>query len=89
MPNRMDQRDAVIVHEFIDLGEEFTVMVDTHMFEHTNRDNAIEVPLNLAIVLEFEADPFAHTGTSSPASCTFILLPGQRDTNDLNVVQSR
>ncbi len=59
MPDGMDQRDPVIVHELIDLGEELTVMVDPDMFEHANRDNAIEASLHLAIILELEADAVA------------------------------
>ena len=89
MPDGMDQRDPVIVQEVIDLGEEFAVMVDPDVFEHSDRDNAIEAPRHLAIILELEADAVAHASTLGPALGAFVLLLGKRDPNDLDVAHGR
>ena len=61
-----------LVSKLANLGEEAPVMGDADMLEHADRDDAVELPVDLAIVAELEADA-RRTGRSARARSSATL----------------
>jgi hypothetical protein len=50
----VNESDPVLVEQRTDLPEEQVVMGKAHMFEHADRDDAVEAPIELAVIAKPE-----------------------------------
>jgi hypothetical protein len=88
----VDQRDAIIGKEGAHLSEEGEVVVDAHVLEHADRDNAIEAAVYLAIVLKIETHRARQALLGGPLARETELLsaerhPGHIAANDLGQIE--
>ena len=65
--------------------EESLVVADADMLEHADRDDPVERPLDLAIVLHAEADAMGKAALLGAPVGDAPLLLGQRDAGDVDI----
>ena len=75
------ERDAVLGQQLAHLAEEGGVVVDADVLEHADRDDAVELAVDLAVVLQLEA----HGAAARPCRSRALL----RDLQLLDATASR
>ena len=70
----VQQHHPVRRQQLAAFGEELIVMGGPDMLEHADRDDPIELPLDLAIVDQLEADPVGDAGIGRPLPGNLQLL---------------
>src|SRR5262252_597997 len=80
--DRMQQHHAVVVEQSVAFAKESVVKADADMFEHTDRDDAIEFLRHVAIVLQAELDLVSQSLFGRARACKRELSLRQRDAGD-------
>ena len=75
----MQQHDAVVGEQLRALAEERVVVIDADMLEHADRDDAVERPVDVAIVLQLEARALGQALFRGALVGDGVLLLRQRD----------
>ena len=65
----MQQHYAVVIEQGVTFAKEGGIEADADMLEHTHRNDAIEFPWHVAIVLQAELDLVAQALFGRPSSC--------------------
>ena len=84
----MQHHDAVVAEQLRALAEERLVMIDADMLEHADRDDAVERPVDVAVVLQLEAGAVDETFLRRAAVGDAVLLLRQRDAGDVGAADS-
>ena len=79
----MQHHHAVIGEQPAALPEEFSEMPDADMFEHADRDDAIETLVEVAVILQTEIHPVRQLALGGAAAGELELFFRQRDAGDL------
>ena len=81
----MYQSYAVFGQQFGELGEKPAVIPDANMLEHADRDDAIEPPTDVSIILYLESDTAIEATLLRPLGGQGLLVRRQRNTEYLDV----
>ncbi len=79
----MEQHHPIIFEQVPDFGEELVVSVRPDVLEHADRDDAVEGPAHVAIVLQAKFDPVREARLARAIGRDSELLLGQGDAGDL------
>src|SRR6187397_2789797 len=79
----MEDRNAIGLEQRPHLVEKFAIMADADMLEHSDRDDAVEGAVNLAVVHQPELGPAAEAALGRPLHRQRMLLLRQRHADDL------
>ena len=82
-PDRVEQHHSVIIELAARGGEKFVVAADADMFEHADRDDAVEGFMNVAVVLKPKFDPVGQACLTGSIGRDGELLAGQSDAGHL------
>ncbi len=81
----MDDGDAIVGQQLAHAVEVGLVVVDPHMLEHADRDDALEGAGHVAVVLQLELDDLAETFALGALAGERELLVRQRDARHMHV----
>jgi hypothetical protein len=70
----MQHPHAFVLEQRPDLGEEFPIMIDPHMLEHPDRDDAVELVLDLPVIEQVELDVPCDAALLGALIGEFVLL---------------
>ncbi len=79
----MEDHDAVIGQALGAQVEEGIIIAQADVFEHADRDDAVELALDVAIVLEIEGDLVVESGGCGPRPRPGDLLGRERNAGDM------
>ena len=72
----MEHHHPIVFEEAADLPKELIVAIDANVFEHADRDDAVEGLGDVAIVLQSKFDPVGQVRLTSPLGRDGELLFG-------------
>ncbi len=78
----MQESYAVVSEQTLALAEERVVKAHAYVLEHADRHNAVEAPLNIAIVHEPKCRIRGAATLQRSVLCALVLLLRQRDAGD-------
>src|ERR1700730_18347058 len=78
----MQQHHAVVVEQLVALAEKRIVEADPDMLEHPDRDDAVEISRDVAIVLQMELDLVGQSFFARAPVGERVLLSGKSDPGD-------
>ena len=82
LADRVEQHHPVGLQQLAALGEEFVVMGAADMLEHADRDDPVELPLDMAVVDQLELHLVGDAGLLGALAGDLQLLLGQRHAGD-------
>src|ERR1700682_3972882 len=85
----MQQHHALIVEQFVALPEKSIVEADADMLEHPDRDDAVEIFREVAIILQTELDLVGQSFFARAHLRERVLLLGKRDPGDARAANVR
>ena len=79
----MEHADAILGEQVSHGSKKFRIMIDTDMFEHADRDDAVVCSALFSVVAKVKANPLGQPGFSGALVGNFQLLARQSETRDI------
>ena len=85
----VDDRHAVVGQQVVHRVKEPVVVTEADMFEHTDRNDAVELLVNVPVVLQAEFDLFCQPQLLRPLAAVLQLLFAEGNTDDPDIFHAR